>query len=140
MLIIYHLLSGIYLLFFFKYLLSFIVLVFDSDVLIQFLKLISISNSFNKTNPLYTDPRLIWQYRWFFVTVTMAVNSPEPTLYSVILSCVCYSTLFGEYVNDIIVFYEHKVNGRFWRTQSQKWRNNADCSCNTVAVAHSLTK
>ena len=40
----------------------------------------------------------------------MSVNSPEPTLYSVIFSCVCFSTIFDEDVNDIIVFKEQKVN------------------------------
>ena len=36
----------------------------------------------------------------------MEVNSPEPTLYSAILLCVCFSNLFDKNINDIIVFNE----------------------------------
>ena len=38
----------------------------------------------------------------------MAFNSP-PTLYYIILSCVCFPTVFAKDVNDLIVFYDYKV-------------------------------
>ena len=97
----YHLLSGIYLLvwldFCFKYLLSFILLVFlflRSDSISDILFLFNIH--FMIKNPLYTDPQLIWKYKAFFVTLTIAVNSPEPTIYSVIFSYVYLSSLFNK--------------------------------------------
>ena len=54
-------------------------------------------------NPLCTDPQLIWKCKWSFVTPPMAIKSPQPNLSSIIFSCVCFSSLFDEYVNDITV-------------------------------------
>ena len=45
---------------------------------------------------MYTDPQLIRQYKCFFATVTMAVNSLEPTLFCVITLCVCLSSLYDQ--------------------------------------------
>ena len=70
----------------------------------------------------------------------MAVNSTEPALSSVILSYVCFYTLSDKYVNDIIIFDDHKVNRSFQCTQSQRRRKIVDFYCYTVAVAHSVMK
>ena len=65
-----------------------------------------------KNNTLYTDPQLIWQCKCFFVTSTMAVNSPEPTLSSVISLFVWFSALSDEgvasfkfFIFAVVVFF-----------------------------------
>ena len=91
----------------FKYLLSFILLVFwfrRSGSISEICFLFQIN--FTKNIPLYTDSQLIRQCKLFFVTVTMDVNSPEPTLVCVITLCVWLSSLYHQYfpsVNFVVV-------------------------------------
>ena len=104
--IFYNLLSYIYhliwLVIIIEYLSYFILSVFW----FQISDLISSIHSYFKIiyekNPLWTDSPLFWKCKWFVVTVTMAVNSPQPTLSFVILSCVFFYTHFDEDVNEII--------------------------------------
>ena len=62
---------------------------------------------FTKNNPLCTDPQLIWQCKCFFVTVTMAVNSPEPTLFAVVYIFLWFSNIFnGDVASfDFVIFF-----------------------------------
>ena len=49
---------------------------------------------FTKKKPLYTDPQLLINVS--VATVTMAVNSPEPTLLCVIMFCICLYSLYNQ--------------------------------------------
>ena len=55
-----------------------------------------------KNNPLRTDPRLFWKCKCFFITVIVTVNSLQTTISLIIFPCVCISTHFNEYSNEII--------------------------------------
>ena len=82
-------------LFCFKYLLSFILLVFDSDVLIQILKFdIYLKFNLRKRNCCTLTPS--YSGNVSFSTVTMAVNSPQPTILCVITLCVFLSSLYDQ--------------------------------------------
>ena len=120
---IYHLLSGIYLLFWLEVFVSNILCplfykFFDSDVLIQFLFQIY----FTKNNPLYNDPQSIWKCKWFFVTFTMAVNSPEPTISCFIALVVWLSSIYDQYVPSFgfvvfvvtIIFASMVIRNCYW--------------------------
>ena len=115
--IIYHILSGIYLLVWLVIIIKMFIVFYFIIILIPAFWL-NLCNSFlfqihfTKNKPFCTDPQLICKCKRFFVTFTMAVNPPEPTLSSVILSYVCFYIVFNEYVNDIIVFDKQKVNAR----------------------------
>ena len=60
-----------------------------------------------KENLLYNDSELIWQCKCFFVTITMAFNSPELTLSCVITLCIWLSSTFDQdppYL-DLVIFF-----------------------------------
>ena len=95
-------------LFCFKYLLSFILLVFwlrRSDSISEICFLFQIH--FTKNNPLFIDPQLIRKCKCFLSTVTMAINSPEPTTFWVITLCDWSSSLYKQDVPSLnfVVFF-----------------------------------
>ena len=105
---LYHLLSHIYLplllviifrTFILFYFISILIPTFSLDFWNSFIFQIH----FTKNNPLCTDPQVIWKCKCFFVTVTMVIYSPQPTLYSVIFSYICLSRILDKYFHDIIV-------------------------------------
>ena len=77
-----------------KYLFYFILLLFwfwSSDSISEIWYIFQ--TYFTLKNLLYNYPQIIWQCKWFFFTVTMAVNSPETTLFFVLMLCVWLSIL-----------------------------------------------
>ena len=109
LLIFYILLSHIYnpvwLVIIFEYLLYFILSIvwFQSSDSISAIHLY-FKFILRKNNPLCTDPQLFWQCKCFFVTVTIGVNSTQPTTPYVIFPCVFFSANFDEDGNEIIIF------------------------------------
>ena len=69
----------------------------------------------------------------------MVVNSQEPTLSLVILTCVCLYTLSDEDVNDIITF-NGKNQWKVLMYTKSKMKGNVDCRCKTVPVANYVMK
>ena len=77
----------------FQIFIVFILLVFDSDVLIQFLKFdIYFKFILRKRNRFTLNPSYIGNVS--VATVTMAINSLQATLLCVITLCVCLSSLY----------------------------------------------
>ena len=71
-----------------------------------------------KKNPLYTQRHLIWQCKCIFVTITMAVNSTEPTIPCDITPCVWLYSFFHQDLPSLeffvfVVFVAFIVVGNF---------------------------
>ena len=100
-LMFYHLLSHIYHPCFRIFSVFYFIIILVPNFLCDSCNSFVLQIDFTKNNPLCNDPQFFWQCKCFFVTVTIAVNSPHYTLYFVILSCVCFSTHLNEDVNEI---------------------------------------
>ena len=77
---------------------------FDSKVLFDLWNSFLFKNHFTKNNTLCNDPQLFCRFKYFFVTITMAFKLPQPTLSSIILSCVCFFIHFDEDGNEIFIY------------------------------------
>ena len=69
----------------------------------NFYNLFTFKTHSTKNSPLCNDFKLICQCNYFVVTVTLVVNSPQHTISSGSVSCIFFSDLFDEYINDITI-------------------------------------